>query len=72
MRIRRGGRGEWSHIHKREEYVWGGVVASRHGQSSAYFAVRSLIFDGKFRFGSVRKRMEHYIGRERVRWGGRG
>ena len=51
--MRRGGRGEWSHIHKREG-MCGGEVVSGHGQLSAYFAVRSVIFDGKFRFGSVR------------------
>ena len=52
--MRRGGRGEWSHIHKREGYVWGGEVVPGLGQLSTYFAVRSVIFDGKFRFGPVR------------------
>ena len=51
--MRRGGRREWSHIHKREGYVWGGEVVSGHGQLSACFAVRSVIFADKFRFGSV-------------------
>ena len=63
----RGGRGEGSHIHKREEYVRGGEVVSGHGQLSAYFAVRSVIFDGKFRFGSVR-----YGRGGSITYGGRG
>ena len=37
-----------------EGYVWGGELVPGLEQLSTYFAVRSVIFDGKFRFGPVR------------------